>query len=143
VAVSSKRRAAWLAPPRRFVGRRTCCRLRSLRAAVENKLPAGLSISGSKRHNDWCARAGSRLRNFPARLTVAREDRLGAMTGSSEFTTWTALAGAAIVAGLTAIYSSSPWVLIAAALIGAYVGYKGEQVGRRYLQQYLAHKRSQ
>ena len=32
--------------------------------------------------------------------------------GSSEFTTWVALAGAAIVAGLTAIYSSSPWVLI-------------------------------
>ena len=54
-----------------------------------------------------------------------------------------ALAGAAIVAGLTAIYSSSLWVLIPAALIGAYLGYKGEQVGRRYLQQYLTHKRSQ
>jgi hypothetical protein len=65
------------------------------------------------------------------------------MTGSSEFTTWVALAGAAIVVGLTAIYSSSPWVLIPAALIGAYLGYKGELVGRRYLQQYLAHKRSQ
>jgi chromate transport protein ChrA len=64
------------------------------------------------------------------------------MTGSSEFTTWMALAGAAIVAGLTAIYSSSPWVLIAAALIGAYVGYKGEQVGRRYIEQRLAQKRS-
>ena len=51
-----------------------------------------------------------------------------------------ALAGAAIVAGLTAIDSSSPWVLIPAALIGAYLGYKGEQVGRRYLQQYLARK---
>jgi hypothetical protein len=65
------------------------------------------------------------------------------MTGSSEFTTWVALAGAAIVAGLCAIYSSSPWVLIPAALIGAYLGYKGEQVGRRYLQQYLTHKRSE
>ena len=65
------------------------------------------------------------------------------LTGSSEFTTWVALAGAAILAGLCAIYSSSLWVLIAAALIGAYLGYKGEQVGRRYLQQYLAHKRSQ
>ena len=64
------------------------------------------------------------------------------MTGSSEFTTWMALAGAAIVAGLTAIYSSSPWVLIAAALIGAYVGYKGEQVCRRYIEQRLAQKRS-
>jgi uncharacterized membrane protein YfcA len=62
------------------------------------------------------------------------------MTGSSEFTTWVALAGAAIVAGLTAIYSSLPWVLIPAALIGAYLGYKAEQIGRRYLQQYLAHK---
>jgi hypothetical protein len=65
------------------------------------------------------------------------------MTGSSEFTTWVTLAGAAIVAGLAAIYSSSPWVLIPAALIGAYLGYKGEQVGRRYLQQYLAQKRSE
>jgi hypothetical protein len=62
------------------------------------------------------------------------------MTGSSEFTTWVALAGAAIIAGLCAIYSSSLWVLIPAALIGAYLGYKGEQVGRRYLQHYLAHK---
>jgi hypothetical protein len=53
-----------------------------------------------------------------------------------------ALAGAAIVAGLAAIYSSSPWVLIAAALIGAYLGYKGEQLGRRYLERYLTHKRS-
>jgi uncharacterized membrane protein YfcA len=65
------------------------------------------------------------------------------MTGSSEFTTWLALAGAAIIAGLCAIYSSSLWVLIPAALIGAYLGYKGEQVGRRYLQRYLALKRSQ
>lgn len=65
------------------------------------------------------------------------------MTGSSEFTTWVALAGAAIVAGLCAIYSSSLWVLIPAGLIGAYLGYKGEQVGRRYLQRYPAHKRSQ
>ena len=39
------------------------------------------------------------------------------MTGSSEFTTWVALAGAAIVAELTAMYSSSLWVLIPAALL--------------------------
>jgi hypothetical protein len=65
------------------------------------------------------------------------------MTGSSEFTTWVALAGAAIIAGLTAIYSSSLWLLIPAALVGAYLGYKGEQIGRRYLQQYLAQRRSQ
>jgi hypothetical protein len=64
------------------------------------------------------------------------------MTGSSEFTTWVALAGAAIAAGLCAIYSSSPWVLIAAALVGAYLGYQGERIGRRYLEQYLAQRRS-
>jgi hypothetical protein len=65
-----------------------------------------------------------------------------AMTGSSDFTTWVALAGAAILAGLWVIYSSSLWVLIPAALVGAYLGYKGEQVGRRYLKQYLSQKRS-
>jgi F0F1-type ATP synthase assembly protein I len=83
-----------------------------------------------------------KLSSPPDSRASAYEDRLGAMNGSSEFTTWVALAGAAIVAGLTAIYSSSPWVLIAAALIGAYVGYKGEQVGRRYIEQRLAEKRS-
>jgi hypothetical protein len=64
------------------------------------------------------------------------------MTGSSEFTTWVALAGAAIGAGLCAIYSSSPWVLIPAALVGAYLGYKGEQAGRRWLERYLSQGRS-
>jgi hypothetical protein len=62
--------------------------------------------------------------------------------GSSEFTTWVALAGAAIVAGLCAIYSSSPWVLIPAALVGAYLGYKGEQIGRRYIERAMARNRS-
>jgi chromate transport protein ChrA len=78
-----------------------------------------------------------KARSVAARSAVAKR------MGSSEFTTWVALAGAAIVAGLAAIYSSSPWVLIAAALIGAYFGYKGEQVARRYLEQRLAQKRSQ
>jgi hypothetical protein len=64
------------------------------------------------------------------------------MTGSSEFTTWVALAGAAILAGLCAIYSSSPWVLIPAALIGAAIGYKGEQIGRSYVERYLSQRRS-
>ena len=49
------------------------------------------------------------------------------MTGSSEFSTWMALAGAAIVAGLCAIYSSSLWVLIPGALLGAYGGYKASR----------------
>ena len=52
------------------------------------------------------------------------------------------LAGAAILGGLCAIYSSNPWVLIAAALIGAFLGYKGEQIGRRYLERYLSQRRS-
>ena len=64
------------------------------------------------------------------------------MTASTEFTTWVALAGAAIGAGLCAIYSSSPWVLITAALVGAYLGYRGERIGRRYLEQYLSQRRS-
>jgi chromate transport protein ChrA len=64
------------------------------------------------------------------------------MTGSSEFTTWVALAGAAILGGLCAIYSSTPWVLIAAALIGAVLGYKGERLGRRALERYLSQRRS-
>jgi hypothetical protein len=64
------------------------------------------------------------------------------LNGSSEFTTWVALAGAAILAGLAAIYSSSPFFLIAAALIGAYLGYKGEQLGRAYVERRLARNRS-
>lgn len=64
------------------------------------------------------------------------------MTGSSEFTTWVALAGAAILAGLCAICWSSPWVLIAAALAGAYLGYQGERTGRRWLERYLSERRS-
>jgi hypothetical protein len=67
--------------------------------------------------------------------------RVRELTGSSEFTTWVALAGAAIVAGLCAIYSSSPWVLIAAALIGAYLGYKGEQLCRAYVERRLSRNR--
>jgi hypothetical protein len=64
------------------------------------------------------------------------------MTGSFEFTTWVALAGAAILVGLCAIYSSSLWVLAGAGLIGAILGYKGEQIGRRYLEKYLSQRRS-
>jgi hypothetical protein len=64
------------------------------------------------------------------------------MTGSSEFSTWVALASAAIFAGIFAIFSSSPWILIVAALAGAYFGFKGEQIGRSSLAQYLARRRS-
>jgi len=64
------------------------------------------------------------------------------MDGSSEFTTWVALAGAAIFAGLCAIFSSSPWALIPAALIGAWLGYKGERLCRAYLERAMARNRS-
>ena len=64
------------------------------------------------------------------------------MAGSSEFTPWVALAGAAIAAGLTAIYSSSLWVPIGADLIGAYLGYGGEQIGRLYLERYLSERQT-
>jgi len=64
------------------------------------------------------------------------------MTGSAEFSTWAALAGAAILAGLCAIYSSSLWALIPAALIGAWLGYKGERLGRFYVERALARSRS-
>jgi hypothetical protein len=64
------------------------------------------------------------------------------MTESAEFSTWAALAGAAILAGLCAIYSSSLWALIPAALAGAYLGFKGERIGRGYLAEYLARRGS-
>ncbi len=64
------------------------------------------------------------------------------MAGSAEFSTWAALAGAAILAGLCAIYSSSLWALIPAALIGAYLGYKGERVSRYYIERALSRNRS-
>jgi hypothetical protein len=64
------------------------------------------------------------------------------MTGSAEFSTWVALAGAAILAGLCALYSSSLWVLIPAALIGAWLGYKGERICRFAIERGLARRRS-
>ncbi len=76
---------------------------------------------------------------FCTAAEVGVSERMG---GSSEFTTWVALAGAAIVAGLCAIYSSSPWVLIPAAAVGAYLGYKGERLGRYYVERSLARNRS-
>ena len=85
----------------------------------------------------------SRRRDVLLRDVLFNVAALAKTMGFSEFTTWVALAGAAIVAGLTAIYSSSQWVLIPAAPIGAYLGYKGEQLGRRYLQQHLERKCSQ
>ena len=64
------------------------------------------------------------------------------VAGSAEFSTWAALAGAAILAGLCAIWSSSPWLLVPAALIGAFFGYMAERLGRSYLERALARNRS-
>ncbi len=55
------------------------------------------------------------------------------MSGSGEFTTWVALAAAAVAAGLCWLFSSSPWILIPAALAGAALGYWAERAGRRWL----------
>jgi hypothetical protein len=63
------------------------------------------------------------------------------MTGSAEVSTWAALAGAAIVAGLSAVYSSSLWAIIPAALIGAWLGYKGERLCRLAIERALARNR--
>jgi hypothetical protein len=89
----------------------------------------------------------ARRTTFNAPLSAQQSEtelnlRRSELNGSSEFTTWVALAGAAILAGLTAIYSSSPFVLIAAALIGAYLGWKGEQLGRAYVERRLGRNRS-
>ena len=64
------------------------------------------------------------------------------MTGWSEFSTWMALAGRRGCAGLCAIYSSSLWVLIPAALIGAYLGYKAEQVSQCFVERACVRNRS-
>jgi hypothetical protein len=72
--------------------------------------------------------------------TAAESER--EMNGSAEFSTWAALAGAAIAAGLCAIYSSSLWVLIPAALIGGYLGYRGERLCRFYIERAAARSRS-
>jgi hypothetical protein len=62
------------------------------------------------------------------------------MSGSAEFTTWVALAFAAVITGLCWIFSSSPFVLIPAALVGAYLGYLVERAGRRLLGHYLSQR---
>ena len=64
------------------------------------------------------------------------------MTGSAEFSTWTGAGRRGILAGLCAIYSSSLLVLILAALIGAWLGYKGERICRLAIERALALSRS-
>jgi chromate transport protein ChrA len=62
-------------------------------------------------------------------------------SGSAEFTTWVALAFAAIAVAICATFSSSAFALIAAGLVGAFLGYQAERVSRRYIEQYLSKKR--
>jgi hypothetical protein len=94
-----------------------------------------LSLIARPQNDFQCAAFRATIGN---RMNLRRRE----LNGSSEFTTWVALAGAAILAGLTAIFSSSPFLLIAAALIGAYLGYKGEQLGRAYVERRLGQNRS-
>jgi hypothetical protein len=64
------------------------------------------------------------------------------MSGSAEFTTWVVLAFAVATAGSSWIFSSSPFVLIPAALVGAYLGLLAERAGRRALGRYLSQRSS-
>jgi hypothetical protein len=124
--------------PRRLVFYVPSLRGRKLKTCPCSSPLRRLFIPGRRRHNDAAS-------GFEISVLTVREawrDRQGIMTGSSEFTTWVALAGAAILAGLCAIYSSFPWMLVAAALVGAALGYKGEQIGRAYVERYLAQRRS-
>jgi len=62
------------------------------------------------------------------------------MKGSTEFSTWVALAFGAIAIAICAYYSSSLFVLIPVGLVGGYLGYRAERVGRYYLERYLSQK---
>ena len=63
------------------------------------------------------------------------------MKGSTEFSTWVALAFAAISVAFCASYSSALLVLIPAGLIGAFLGYIAERIARYYIERYLTQKR--
>jgi len=62
-------------------------------------------------------------------------------SGSVEFSTWVALAFGAIAIAVGAVYTSSLWVLIPVGLVGGYVGYRVEKIGRRYVERELARRR--
>jgi hypothetical protein len=63
------------------------------------------------------------------------------MKGSTEFSTWVALAFGAIAIGICAFYSSSLFVLIPVGLVGGYLGYKVERISRYYVERYLDQRR--
>jgi len=62
------------------------------------------------------------------------------MKGSTEFSTWVALAFGAIAIGICAFYSSSLFVLIPVGLAGGVLGYWAERIGRHYIERYLSQK---
>ena len=62
-------------------------------------------------------------------------------SGSVEFSTWVALAFGAIAIAVCTLFSSSLWVLIPVGLVGGYVGYRAEKIGRRYVERELARRR--
>jgi len=62
------------------------------------------------------------------------------MKGSTEFSTWVALAFGAISLAICAFYSSSLFVLIPVGLVGGVLGYWAERIGRHYIERYLSHK---
>ncbi len=63
------------------------------------------------------------------------------MSGSVEFSTWVALAVAAIAVAIFMVFSSSLWVLIPAGLVGGGLGYWAERVARRRIEQALSARR--
>ena len=63
------------------------------------------------------------------------------MNGSTEFSTWVALAFGAIAIAICAFFSSSLFVLIPAGLVGGYLGYWAERIGRYHFERYLSQKR--
>ena len=63
------------------------------------------------------------------------------MKGSTEFSTWVALAFGAIAIAICAIYSSSLFVLIPVGLAGGIFGYVVERITRSYIERYLSQKR--
>ncbi len=63
------------------------------------------------------------------------------MKGSTEFSTWVALAFGAVAIAICAFYSSSLFVLIPVGLVGGGLGYWTERIGRHYIERYLSQKR--
>ena len=64
------------------------------------------------------------------------------MKGSTEFSTWVALAFGAIAIAICAVFSSSLWALIPAGLAGGGLGYWVERVARHRIERALSNRRA-